>query len=320
MSRDKGWRLALATLVGGGFLWLLLRGTHWRDLGEAMRGARIEWLLLAGLALTMGYALRIRRWQLLLRAENPGVSLRACAGPLLAGFAANNVLPFRAGDVLRCAAFGPELGVSTGGATATLVLERMLDALMLVAALGVALYLFGVDGHRFFAIGAWGLLGAALALAAVLLFPQLVTPIIRGMTRWLSRLSPGFGERLSTEVERGIRVLEASGGGLGGMSLLGWSASAWLAEGVVFYAVARALPELTAPTAAWLALPVATLSTLLPGTPGYVGTFDFFAAEAMQVGSNTAIASVAFALLVHLILWLPVTLAGGAWLWGRRTT
>jgi len=56
----------------------------------------------------------------------------------------------------------------------------------------------------------------------------------------------------------------------------------------------------------------------LPGTPGHLGTFDFFAAEAMQAGGNAALAAAAFALLVHFVLWLPVTCAGGLWLWRRH--
>jgi hypothetical protein len=56
----------------------------------------------------------------------------------------------------------------------------------------------------------------------------------------------------------------------------------------------------------------------LPGTPGHIGTFDYFATEAMQWLGNGVSASLAFALLIHAVLWLPVTVAGGFWLWVRR--
>lgn len=96
--------------------------------------------------------------------------------------------------------------------------------------------------------------------------------------------------------------------------LVFWSLLVWSAEGCVFWFAALALPSIAAPFAAWLALPVATLATLIPSTPGYVGTFDYFTVHAMTQMSNTMGAATAYALLVHALLWLPPTLAGGLYL------
>ena len=66
--------------------------------------------------------------------------------------------------------------------------------------------------------------------------------------------------------------------------------------------------------APWFACATGTLATLIPSSPGYVGTFDYFAILGMMAyGAGRAI-STAFAMLVHLLLWLPVTLAGAAYL------
>jgi uncharacterized membrane protein YbhN (UPF0104 family) len=77
-----------------------------------------------------------------------------------------------------------------------------------------------------------------------------------------------------------------------------------------------------APQAAWLALPVGTLATLIPSAPGYAGTFDFFTAQAMALLGNPIAAATAYALLVHALLWLPATLVGGVLLlaYPRRAT
>jgi uncharacterized membrane protein YbhN (UPF0104 family) len=93
-----------------------------------------------------------------------------------------------------------------------------------------------------------------------------------------------------------------------------WSLAAWLAEGGVFWFSGLALSSITTPTAGWLALPVGTLATLIPSTPGYVGTFDFFTVKAMSALGNSTPASTAYALLVHVLLWLPPTLIGGVYL------
>jgi glycosyltransferase 2 family protein len=62
--------------------------------------------------------------------------------------------------------------------------------------------------------------------------------------------------------------------------------------------------------APWLSLAAATLATLLPSSPGYVGTFDYFATLGLTAYRSPAAGATAFALLTHLVLWLPITLAG----------
>ena len=70
--------------------------------------------------------------------QQPGLTWRQCAGPLLGSFAANNILPFRAGDVLAAFAFNSRLKVSSGIVLATLFVERLLDLLMVLVLFGVA--------------------------------------------------------------------------------------------------------------------------------------------------------------------------------------
>lgn len=93
--------------------------------------------------------------------------------------------------------------------------------------------------------------------------------------------------------------------------LLFFSAAAWLAEGLVFWSAAQAISGISEPAGAWVALPVATFATLIPSTPGYLGTFDYFAARTMVEFGNAEPAAAAFAVLVHVLLWLPPTLIGG---------
>jgi glycosyltransferase 2 family protein len=64
--------------------------------------------------------------------------------------------------------------------------------------------------------------------------------------------------------------------------------------------------------AAGLSLGAGTLATLLPSSPGYVGTFDYFAALGLTAYGASLGAATAFALLVHLVLWVPVTVLGFA--------
>lgn len=195
----------------------------------------------------------------------------------------------------------------------TLVVERLLDLFVVLAFLGLALAAFGLEASALAGVGGAALLGLALGLAAFLAFPRTLAPLLTRIGRMTARLSPRLGQRLEEETQGALVTLEGLAGRRSMGRLLGLSLAAWAAEGLVFWSAAQAISGLAAPAAAWLALPVGTLATLIPSTPGYVGTFDFFVARAMALGGNGEAAAAAFALLVHMILWLPPTIVGGTW-------
>jgi uncharacterized membrane protein YbhN (UPF0104 family) len=62
--------------------------------------------------------------------------------------------------------------------------------------------------------------------------------------------------------------------------------------------------------AAFFSMTTATLSTLIPSLPGYIGTFHYFSMQGLMAFGTGADAAAAFAIVVHLLLWLPPTLVG----------
>jgi hypothetical protein len=88
----------------------------------------------------------------------------------------------------------------------------------------------------------------------------------------------------------------------------------WVFEGAVFATVAFAFDGGATPLAPWFSLATATLATLLPSSPGYLGTFDYFAVLGMTSYGYSRESALAFALVVHALLWLPLTVLGIAYL------
>jgi hypothetical protein len=72
-------------------------------------------------------------------------------------------------------------------------------------------------------------------------------------------------------------------------------------------------PELLA--AAVLATAMSNLATAIPSTQSSIGPFDFFAQSTMVVLGVPAGVASAYAILVHAVIAIPVTLAGLTYLW-----
>ena len=314
MNMRESARLGLGFVFAVFFVWLTARQIDLQEFSRAFTGSRPDRISLAFITFTIGYGCRVSRWHIMLLRDNPKLHWKNCAGPLLASFAANNVLPFRAGDLLRAFAFNGRLDISKGTSLATLFVERILDLLMVFLLLGCAIIFFGLDINRFAGIGALSLLFVSLVLLAVLLFPAFFSPFVHFLTAFPVKWYPKFGKKLQKEIDNALATLqELSRAAIMG-KLVAWSMAAWLAEGCMFWIAAGALPKITFPAAGWLALPVGTLATLIPSAPGYVGTFDFFTMKAMVTLGNSESASAAYAILVHLLVWLPPTAAGGLYL------
>lgn len=307
-------RLAIGVLLAVFFIWLIISQIHLSELKTVFSGTIAPWIVAALTAFFVGYACRIERWRLMLKRDSANLRWIDCAGPLFASFAANNVLPFRAGDMLRAFAFNKRLGTTSGIVVATLFVERLLDLLMILVLFGTALVIFGLDVGNFAGVGSAVLIVIAVAILVLLLFPRLFAPIAIALGKLAYRFSPGLGKKLHEEINRSLATLVhlANGGTMA--RLIAWSGCTWLAEGCVFWFAALALRSIASPSASWLALPVGTLATLIPSTPGYVGTFDYFTVHAMAALGNNAISSTAYALLVHALLWFPPTIAGGLYL------
>ena len=297
--------LVLAGLCG----WLILRDLDRAALAEALTAPDRRLLALAPVFLAAGYACRVARWRAMLATARPDIGMGRCAVPLLGSIAVNNLLPFRIGDVLRCVGFSRWLRLDPGTVTATVLVERLLDLLTVLVAFGFALL--------FLAPGAWlvGTSGAALVALAgaallLLLAPGLLRLPMRLAEAALRRISAGAAAAFSRFATPLMLTLTTLARGRRMPVLIAWSIAAWSFEGAVYWAVAMALPAITVSAAAWLAMPAGTLATLLPSTPGHIGTFDYFAIKAAEALGNPHAAATAFAVLVHAVLYLSTTLAG----------
>lgn len=305
-------RLLVRIAITGGFLWLLTSHMQWHELEPLFADANLLWIVAAFFAFWFGFACRIARWTTMVRHANARLRFLDCAGPFVAAFATNNVMPFRAGDFLRIFAFNRKLGTTSGAVLATLVIERMMDLFTLLVLFAVALLFFRLDA------GIVGITGAVLlVLAAILLVsmlrPNLMAPLVERLARMVGRVAPRVGAHIANEASNAFTLLADLGRQGSVAKLMAWSAAGWIGEGLVFWCAAESLVGIRKPIAAWLAFPAGTLATLIPSTPGYIGTFDFFAAQAMHRLGNDLTAATGYTFLVHALIWLPPTLVG--WLY-----
>jgi uncharacterized membrane protein YbhN (UPF0104 family) len=248
----------------------------------------------------------------MLRVLEPGLPLRNCARPFLISLAINNTVPLRAGDILRTVGFRRELRSPPMRIFGTLVIERLLDLFTLLA--------FFFVGLISVAAGAFppSLFRASMAMAACCLISLLAfilwpDRLRQGLMRLSSHpwVSPPWATRLDAWLEQLFETLSLLRLPKLATQLLGLSILTWSFEGGLFACVAWSLQTSAHSMGPWFALSTGTLATLIPGSPGHLGTFDYFAMIGLIAYGAQRTTAAVFAILVHVFLWVPVTLVGG---------
>ena len=302
-SQWIGWGITIACLV------YIVRQIDPAELRTALSHFSWPYLGIGLFSLALGYTFRIIRWAVMLRAAGATVSSKRCAAPFLASIAMNNLLPLRVGDVVRALVFPQALGVSKTLATGSLVMERLVDLLTLLVFLGLG-SLMGVQGD----LPSWLQNGAVLMAFAA-------TTALLLLFLWSNWLS----ERIRSYVMRVrhagiVKVLQASADLLFSFScmsrpsalfaLFSLSLLVWAGELGLFWAVLRGFDlDVSLPIAA-VVMSIATLSTLAPSSPGYVGPFHLAAFFAIGLLGGEPAQAVSCAIVLHLVLWGPTTLSG----------
>src|SRR5690606_5047983 len=180
------WKAILGLLLGAGLLYYSLRGISLGDVFAEIRRAD-PILFLASILLAVGPILvRAWRWRALLEPVRPGTSFGARFRATMIGFMANNILPARIGEVARVYALRRIEPVPIAASLGSLVVERLLDGVVVIAFLFLAMALPGFPatgkGSTFGdSAGTLLLVMAGIALAAVgmVLFPGTVLTLVR---------------------------------------------------------------------------------------------------------------------------------------------
>lgn len=305
--RSQALKVVLGIAISAAFLYATLATVDLGRVFDLVRQANLAWIGAGCGFVALAYVLKTYRWTTMLRILGARFGLAQAAVPFMGGVAFNNVLPFRAGDIIRVVAFQRFTGIPPAGQLGTLALERLLDLFVLMAILFVTVSVFQIDYLDETLLAGARLAAVAIAVAIVMFIaaPQPIRFVVRWAEERIPRLRPA-GEallRLSDAVSKLSRpsILARAAG----LSIL-----AWLAEGGAYYAIGQALGIAPSVEIALLALSVGTLSTMIPSSPGYVGTFHYFTASVIAGFGASQAAAAAYAISIHALLWLLTTACG----------
>lgn len=310
----RSWRALVGFMISAVFLYVAFRGQDFGEIRDALFETNL-WVVPVGLVLYFaGVWVRALRWKILLRPLTDEPTARSLLPIVIVGFMANNVLPLRAGELVRSLMLDRRHDVRKTSALATIAVERIFDGLTMLAFLALSMTFVSLTSElRHLALISFLLFAGLLIGLFLLTFAGDVVERIMQLV-----LGP-LPRRAADRIER---MMESFLGGLGSLrrrgdlaKVAGTSLLAWLCEAAMYWVLALgfggAVRDAMTGAATLLTTSIANLSTLIPGAPGYVGQFEYgvklVLADVMHVSEGQALA---YAILVHAALYFPITLIG----------
>lgn len=262
-------------------------------------------LLLAGvLLMNVGVIAMSFRWRLLvgdLVASPPATS--AFLKAIVCAQAVNNVLPARAGDLVRIAWLGRAAGLRPASAAGSMLTDRALDVLALTTIIAVGVPF--VPQERW--VVALGIAAAAASLLLVGLWGGCRVYARRAghaapedeATGWVARNLRRFLHSVGA-VTLGPRLLR----------MVGWTAMIWGTWAFGAWAIAEGMNLTVGPLELLFVAGLVNVGLAIPSSPGFVGTYQWLVVAGLGLFAVDASPAFAFSVVLQLAWLIPQTIVG----------
>jgi uncharacterized protein (TIRG00374 family) len=297
------------------------------QLEDVIAGA--DWLpvLGAGALLVASLFIRAWRWRVIL---NPvaRMSFGDVFSAMCIGYMANDLLPFRMGELYRAQVVHQLSSASRSAAFGSIVLERVLDLLFMVPFMGLAILLYPVSPalrQGAIAMGMLTFAGAGFLIWMVVDRDRALRLAERALRFLPKKLASGL-HKLLDKFTSGLTVLKRS------EHLLGLSVSSvvlWAMYAMMIWMVLGGLGFLSQgyasidenPFGAVLAiLMINTIGFVIPSAPGAVGTYHGMVTLGLTLMGIPGDRAAGFAILLHALNFIPLTGLGLFFFWRMGLT
>ena len=307
-------KLILGIAISAVCVWLSMRDVHLAEVWNALRRANYLGFVAVMAVTLFGLWLRAIRWRSLITSPKR-ISTDSLFSATLIGFMANNVLPFRLGEFVRPWALARREHLSKTTLLATIVVERAIDMLTLLAILGLGLLVFPLradtDAGRMVQAGAGVLLALSVALTVFVVVlerqPKFAHAVIDRCTAFLPA---GIRERVARSLDHFLEGLSL----FRDVKRLIWVFALSFAMFLIFslgLTISMWALGIDVPWYGGLIMLVITaIGIMVPAAPGYIGTLNLACIAGLalfHVGRDVA---VPFSWFYFASQWLPITTVG----------
>jgi uncharacterized protein (TIRG00374 family) len=291
------WWRWLAYVLAVVFLVYVLRDIRPQQALKDLRNIRWGWIVVGIVADLLSYVVQGERWRQLLTSFT-AARLTQTVRAVYAGLFANYVLPLRSGELLRAFLISRDTHIGLTRAFTTVGLERLMDGVVLAAALGIVSLYVDFPGGLARAARIFGVV--ILSLSVLFIMGVVYLNLVPVLPEGAHPLRKRIRQKLAPFLE-GVRVLGNSAGFYGaaavsplipGLQVLAlWAMGRGYGIGLDFWPMAAVLL-------------IINFGVALPNAPANVGSYQFFCTLGLTLFGVQESRAAAFSIVVHLLFTL----------------
>jgi glycosyltransferase 2 family protein len=292
------------------------RNLEWSLFLHRLGSTDPKWIIATACIMSVSYLLRAVRWQSLL--PHPLLRYKEALTVLLFGFFMNNVLPARAGEVVRAASGGKVTGESRTKVLASIASERLVDGLTL----SIFFVVFAphlADSHRTeeLMIVAW----AFAAISCGVLFTLLLHRFLEGILFSLRQVGTSrFTHYASNKASLFLKGLTPLLTWPSSLRIVTWSLIIWSIELSTFFLIAWALNASLSLPLAVLFLVTVNFSSLIPAAPGGIGVIEAAATAVLSSAGVEKELALSIVLIQHITQYTLMLVGGMISMWSLKSS
>lgn len=265
-----------------------------------------RYLLIALVVYFPALLLRALRWQILISRDK--ASYGAVFQATAAGYAANNLLPARAGEFIRSFLVARSSSIGKGFAFVTAIGERIADVFVVTA---IGLVTAGLTGHMpggMTMLHGWVILAVIVSMFLTGLFlsthRERIFHLLEKLPAGLSRFATGLLSRIFDGLKRLTEPVTA-------VIFFVLSVVIWLTDTLALYMIFTAVGLQLPYYAAVLLIVALALSSVIPTTPGSLGIFQYVSVIVLGIFGTVPEQALAVIFLFQGLIYLISLTTGG---------
>lgn len=260
-----GGAVSIATAVV--LIYLVLSGAGIEGIKDSLQGINYWWIALSVLLYTLDEGLEAKRWSLILKDNSLDVGLKDAFFAFNMGNSLNIIVPAKLGDAARSYYLKKERGYGYSRTLPSTILDRFFD----VIGVYIVTLLTGIYVVTAVRLPNWlfTLMAAGIgALVAAFIVMWLLVRNKEYITRIKQERLRNFMESLIEVLEGSIKHKEKF------VMLTSMSVLLWALEGIVSFTITLSLGININPIVITFVSMIATLTKVIPVTPGGIGVFE----------------------------------------------
>jgi uncharacterized protein (TIRG00374 family) len=312
-SGKNRWVIVFSIAIAVFLLYLALRDMDWGIFFQKIEGAQYAYLPIVFLWTSISFLVRAFRLRVLLSGERV-LPVSHVFRANMTGYLGNNLLPARAGELLRATYFARQDQMSISYALAVGLVERLMDLMVLIILGGLALSSLEVMPPVF-----QNGLKVVCVFGIVVLAAVFMLPFFQNLIESAVMKSSFLKEEHKIKLEQflqqfitGLKSLHSTGRVLQFISI---TFLVWLVDALGLMLLAYIFEMTLLLQQALLLLAALGLSSVIPSTPGYVGVYQFVAITTLAPFGISQPDALAFILASQIVGYIVVGFWGVLSLW-----